>query len=136
VAKIDVKDLSSIDLTSLIDEIRSQAGRRASELFGDSSKQASKGLRSARRALADPADGDMFGAFALGILVGAVIGAAFALLMAPFSGAEARRKLGQKVEEIRPEAERLGVPLGGKPGNGESVYQPRPESAYPGGSRP
>lgn len=117
-AKIDLRDLH---LDDLVEGLRGEAGKRASGIFGASGEQVKRG----RRALADPNDGDMFGAFALGILVGAVVGAAFALILAPYSGDEARRRIGRRVDEMRGE----GKPTWDGPGvrskgNGESVYQP------------
>ena len=43
----------------------------------------------------------LFSAFTIGILAGAVVGAAIALLMTPLSGMQARAKLAERVDKIR-----------------------------------
>ena len=96
-AKIDLSDLKGIKLDEILGDLRDEAGKRASSLIGEGRGQ----VKTARRAIADPNDGDMFGAFVLGIAVGALVGAAVALLLTPVSGSEARRKLTEKAEKMR-----------------------------------
>ena len=98
-AKIDLSDLKGIKLDEILGDLRDEAGKRASSLIGDSRGQ----VKSARRAIADPNDGEMFGAFVLGIAVGALVGAAVALLLTPVSGSEARKKLTEQAEKLRDE---------------------------------
>jgi hypothetical protein len=43
----------------------------------------------------------LFSAFTIGILAGAVVGAAIALLMTPLSGTQARAKLSERVDKLR-----------------------------------
>jgi hypothetical protein len=43
----------------------------------------------------------LFSAFTIGILAGAVVGAAIALLMTPLSGTQARAKLAERVDKMR-----------------------------------
>lgn len=116
-AKIDLSDLKGIKLDEILGDLREEAGKRASSLMGEGRDQ----VKSARKALADPNDGDMFGAFALGLAVGALIGAAVALLLTPVSGSEARRKLTEQADKVRggsaPEWETDGA------GNGKTAYQ-------------
>lgn len=98
-AKIDLSDLKGIKLDEILGDLRDEAGKRASSLMGEGRGQ----VKTARRAIADPNDGDMFGAFVLGIAVGALVGAAVALLLTPVSGSEARKKLTEQAEKLRDE---------------------------------
>src|SRR5438034_7998389 len=82
------------DLQDVVDDLRGQATKRASELLGE-------GKTEVRRAVGGHSDGALFGAIALGMVLGAIVGAALALLYAPFTGDEARRRLGESVEKAR-----------------------------------
>ena len=133
-AKIDLSDIKSelkgLKLDELFSDWRDEASKRASGLLSDGRVQVKRG----RRAVADPNDGDMFGAFVLGLTVGALIGAAIALVLTPVSGSEARKKLTQQAEKLRgesgPEWESGGA---SGTGNGKTAYQAMPTS---GGSTP
>ena len=117
-AKIDLSDLKGIKLDEILGDLRDEAGKRASSLIGEGRGQ----VKTARRAIADPNDGDMFGAFVLGIAVGALVGAAVALLLTPVSGSEARRKLTEQAEKVRKDA---GSEWDAHTGmeNGKTAYQ-------------
>lgn len=123
-AKIDLSDLKSdlkgLKLDELLSDWRDQATKRASGFMSDGRGQIQRG----RRAVADPNDGDMFGAFVLGVAVGALIGAAIALVLTPVSGSEARKKLTERAEKLRgesgPEWESGGA---SGTGNGKTTYQ-------------
>ena len=82
------------DLQDVIDDLRGQATKRANELLGE-------GKTEVRRAIGGHSDGAIFGTLALGLVLGAIVGAAIALLFAPFTGDEARRRLGESVEKVR-----------------------------------
>lgn len=86
-----IKDLK---LDDLLDDLRSQASKRIDDLMSDGRKQA-------RRAGGGHDDTALFSAFTLGILAGAIVGAAIALLVTPFSGKQARAKLSEQVDKIR-----------------------------------
>lgn len=123
-AKIDLSDLKGIKLDEILGDLRDEAGKRASSLIGEGRGQ----VKTARRAIADPNDGDMFGAFVLGIAVGALVGAAVALLLTPVSGSEARRKLTEQAEKMRKDS---GSEWDAHTGteNGRAAYQ-APAPAY------
>lgn len=125
-AKIDLSDLKGIKLDEMLGDLRDEAGKRAASLIGDGRGQ----VKSARRAIADPNDGDMFGAFVLGIAVGALVGAAVALLLTPVSGSEARKKLTEQAEKLRDERLRKdpGSEWDAHAGteNGKTAYQTTP----------
>ena len=82
------------DLQDVIDDLKGQAGKRASELLGESRSQV-------RSVVGGHSDSTLVGTFALGIILGALVGAALALLFTPMSGQEARRKLGENVDKMR-----------------------------------
>jgi len=81
--KMDLKDLK---LDEVLDEVRGAAVKRAAELLGE-------GRGQARRALGAHDNGAMFSVLTIGIVVGALVGAAVALLTTPASGSETRRKI-------------------------------------------
>jgi len=82
------------DLQDVVDDLKGEATKRANDLFGE-------GKSEVRRAVGGHSDGTIFGMLALGLVLGAVVGAAIALLFAPFTGDEARRRLGESVEKVR-----------------------------------
>jgi hypothetical protein len=89
-----IKDLKIDDV---IDDLRAQAGKRIEDLL-------SEGRRQARNAGGGHDSTALFSAFTLGILAGAIVGAAVALLATPFSGEQARAKLSEKVDKLRTDA--------------------------------
>jgi hypothetical protein len=110
-----IKDLK---LDDVLDELRAQATKRIDDLISDGRKQA-------RKAGGGYADSTLFSAFTLGILAGAVVGAAIALLVTPFSGRQARAKLSLQVDKIR--SDNLpGWDAGTSSGNGKAAgsYEP------------
>jgi len=82
------------DLQDVVDDLKLQASKRASELLGDSKTEV-------RRVVGGHSDGTVLGMLGLGLVLGAIVGAALALLFTPFSGDEARRKLSERVEKVR-----------------------------------
>lgn len=87
------KDLK---LDDMFDDLRAQASKRLDEMRTEGRKQA-------RHAGGGHDDTALFSAFTIGILAGALVGAAIALLVTPFSGRQARAKLSDKVEKLRSE---------------------------------
>jgi hypothetical protein len=94
------------ELQDIVDDLRGQAAKRANDLMGEGTKRANElfgdGKSEVRRAVGGHSDGALFGTLALGLLLGAIVGAAIALLFAPFTGDEARRRLTESVEKVRP----------------------------------
>jgi YtxH-like protein len=94
------------DLQDVVDDLKGQAAKRANDLLGEGTKRANdlfgEGKGEVRRAVGGHSDGALFGTLALGLVLGAIVGAAIALLFAPFTGDEARRRLGESVEKVRP----------------------------------
>jgi hypothetical protein len=83
------------DLQDVVDDLKGEATKRANDLFGE-------GKSEVRRAVGGHSDGAIFGTLALGLVLGAIVGAAIALLFAPFTGDEARRRLSESVDKVRP----------------------------------
>lgn len=119
-----IKDLK---LDDVIDELRGQASKRIDGLL-------SEGKSQARRAGGGHDDTAVFSAFTLGLLAGAVVGAAVALLLTPLSGEQARSKLSERVDQMRGSGETGNSwdhpTPGGNGGNGQTgAYEPsRPAS--------
>lgn len=86
-----IKDLK---LDEVFDDLRTQASKRLDDLVSEGRKQA-------RKSAGGHDDTALFSAFTIGILAGALAGAAIALLMTPFSGQQARAKLSERVEKMR-----------------------------------
>ena len=132
-AKIDLSDLKSelkgVKWDELFSDWRDEASKRAGGLLSEGRGQVKRG----RRAVADPNDGDMFGAFVLGVTVGALIGAAIALVLAPVSGSEARKKLAERAEKMRGESGPEWESSTAGTDNGKTAYQTTPTF---GGSAP
>jgi hypothetical protein len=83
------------DLQDVVDDLKGEATKRANDLFGE-------GKSEVRRVVGGHSDGAIFGTLALGLVLGAIVGAAIALLFAPFTGDEARRRLSESVDKVRP----------------------------------
>jgi YtxH-like protein len=82
------------DLQDVVDDLKGQASKRASELLGESKTEV-------RRAVGGHSDVTVLGMLGLGLVLGAIVGAALALLFTPFSGDEARKKISEQVEKVR-----------------------------------
>ena len=82
------------DLQDVVDDLKVEATKRANDLFGE-------GKNEVRRAVGGHSDGAIFGTLALGLVLGAIVGAAIALLFAPFPGDEARRRLTENIDKVR-----------------------------------
>ena len=121
--------VSMKDLQDVVDELKGQAGKRANDLLGEGTKRASdlfgEGKSEVRRAVGGHSDGAIFGTLALGLVLGAIVGAAIALLFAPFTGDEARRRLSESVEKVRPNESAT------KAGNGSTRPVSTAGSTYP-----
>ncbi len=88
--------LKDLKLDDMFDDLRGQASKRLDEMRTEGRKQA-------RHASGGHDDTALFSAFTIGILAGALAGAAIALLVTPFSGQQARAKLSDRVEKLRSE---------------------------------
>ena len=117
--------LKDLKLDDVFDDLRSQASKRIDDMLSDGRKQA-------RKAGGGHDDTALFSAFTIGILAGAIVGAAIALLMTPFNGEQARAKLSERVDKIRSDNMTSWDPTSGT-GNGKaaSSYEPSYTSPKP-----
>jgi hypothetical protein len=112
-----IKDLK---LDEVFDDLRAQASKRIDVLLSDGRKQA-------RKAGGGHDDTALFSAFTFGIVVGAIVGAAIALLITPFSGQQARKKLSERVDKVRSDnapSWDAGVSSGNGNGKAAGSYEP------------
>ena len=117
--------LKDLKLDDVFDDLRSQASKRIDDMLSDGRKQA-------RKAGGGHDDTALFSAFTIGILAGAIVGAAIALLMTPFSGEQARAKLSKRVDKIRSDNMTSWDSTSGT-GNGKAAgsYEPSYSSPKP-----
>ncbi|HEX6060638.1 MAG TPA: YtxH domain-containing protein [Candidatus Limnocylindria bacterium] len=117
--------LKDLKLDDVFDDLRSQASKRIEDMLSDGRKQA-------RKAGGGHDDTALFSAFTIGILAGAIVGAAIALLMTPFSGEQARAKLSERVDKIRSDNMSSWDSTSGT-GNGKAAgsYEPSYSSPKP-----
>jgi hypothetical protein len=123
--------VSAKDLRDMFEEIRSEAGKRASDFVSDAKvseigkmKLSDFGRRSEPPGIAW---------LGVGLVLGAVVGVAIALIVAPFPGEETRRRLGQRVDKMKRQSEdqieQLHAAKSGS-GNGGTPAYPTPTPAY------
>ena len=92
--------ISAKDLRDLFEDIRSEAGKRASDFVSDAKMPDMSKIEIGRR---DEPPGIVW--LGLGLVLGAVVGMAIALVAAPYPGQETRRRLGQQVDKIKRQGE-------------------------------
>jgi len=104
------------DLRDMFEEIRSEAGKRASNFVNDTKKSDLRmsDLRMPDIGRHDHTPGIVW--LGLGLVLGAVVGMAIALISAPYPGQETRRRLGQQVDKMKRQGE-------------EQIEQIRPSSS-------
>ncbi len=122
--------VSAKDLRDLFEDIRSEASKRAAEVVSEA-RIPEIGRRS------EPPGIVWLG---LGLVLGAVVGMAIALVAAPYPGEETRRRLGQRVDRIEPvdrikrqgeeKIEQIRTGEQGRSGDGDVSAYPTPTSAY------
>lgn len=117
--------VSAKDLRDVFEDIRSEASKRASDFVSDAKKQ---DLRMPELVRHDHTPGIVW--LGLGLVLGAVVGMAIALVAAPYPGVETRRRLGQQVDKMKRQGEEQIEQIRmANTGNGGSVYT-TPTPAY------
>jgi len=124
------------DLRDIFEEIRSEAGKRASDFVNDTKKSDLKisDLRMPDIGRHDHTPGIVW--LGLGLVLGAVVGMAIALISAPYPGQETRRRLAQQVDKMKRQGEeqieqiRPSSATSSKSGNGGTPAYTTPTSAY------
>ena len=128
------------DLRDMFEEIRSEAGKRASDFVSDAKKTDFKDLKMSDLRMPDVGHRDHTPGIVwlgLGLVLGAVVGMAIALISAPYPGQETRRRLGQQVDKIKRQGEEQIEQIrpsssssSSKMGNGGTPAYTTPTSAY------
>jgi hypothetical protein len=105
--------VSAKDLRDVFEDIHSEASKRASDFVNDAK------MPEIRRHSEPP--GIVW--LGLGLVLGAVVGMAIALIAAPYPGEETRRRLGQQVDKMKRQGEEQIEQLRtANTGNGGSAY--------------
>lgn len=113
--------VSAKDLRDMFEDIRKEAGKRASDFVSDA-----KLPEIARR---DEPPGIVW--LGVGLILGAVVGVAIALVAAPYPGEETRRRLGRHVDKIKRQSEgQIEQLRTASSGNGDTAAFTAPTTAY------
>ncbi len=119
--------VSAKDLRDVFEDIRSEAGKRASDFMSDAKMPDMGRMPEIRRR--DEPSGIVW--LALGLVLGAVVGMAIALIAAPYPGQETRRRLGQQVDKIKRQGEeQIDQIRTSKNANGGPAAYTTPTTAY------
>ena len=128
------------DLRDMFEEIRSEAGKRASDFVSDAKKSDLKDLKLSDLRMPDIGRHDHTPGIVwlgLGLVLGAVVGMAIALISAPYPGRETRRRLVQQVDKMKKQGEEqieqirpASSSSSSKSGNGGTPAYTTPTSAY------
>ena len=99
--------VSAKDLRDLFEDIRSEAGKRASDFVSDAKMPDMNKMRDDLSKIEIGRRDDTPGIvwLGLGLVLGAVVGMAIALVAAPYPGQETRRRLSQQVDKIKRQGE-------------------------------
>jgi hypothetical protein len=123
--------VSAKDLRDMFEEIRSEAGKRASDLVNDAKASDIGKMKLSDFGRRSEPPGIVW--LGVGLVLGAVVGVAIALIAAPYPGEETRRRLGQQVDKIKRQneegIEQIHVAKSGS-GNGGTPAYPTPTPAY------
>jgi hypothetical protein len=118
--------VSAKDLRDVFEDIRSEAGKRASDFVSDAKMPDMSRVQNVGRR-SEPS-GIVW--LSLGLVLGAVVGMAIALIVAPYPGDETRRRLGQQVDKMKRQSEdQIEQVRTAKSGNGGTAYT-TPTTAY------
>jgi hypothetical protein len=119
--------VSAKDLRDVFEDIRSEAGKRASDFMSDAKMPDMRSVPELRRR-DEPSAMVWLG---LGLVLGAVVGMAIALIAAPYPGQETRRRLGQQVDKIKRQGEeQIEQIRTAKNTNGDPSAYTTPTTAY------
>ena len=91
------------DLRDVFEEIRSEAGKRASDFMNDTKIPDLSKVKVSDFGRRNEPSGIVW--LSLGLILGAVVGMAIALIAAPYAGEETRRRLSKQVGKMKHESE-------------------------------
>ncbi|MDP9281205.1 MAG: YtxH domain-containing protein [Chloroflexota bacterium] len=121
--------VSAKDLRDLFEDIRSEAGKRASDFVSDAKMPDMSKIEIGRR---DETPGIVW--LGVGLVLGAVVGMAIALIAAPYPGQETRRRLGLHVDKMKRQGEdqleQIKTGKSTNAGNGGPSAYTTPTTAY------
>src|SRR5438093_9362013 len=123
--------VSAKDLRDMFEEIRSEAGKRTADIVRhEKASDLAKMKLSDFGRRSEPPGIVWLG---VGLVLGAVVGVAIALIAAPYPGEETRRRLGQQVDKIKrqneEQIEQIHAAKSGSGNDGAPAY-PTPTPAY------
>jgi YtxH-like protein len=118
--------VSAKDLRDVFEDIRSEAGKRASEFISDAKIPDMSKIEIRR---SNEPSGIVW--LSVGLVLGAVVGMAIALIVAPYPGQETRRRLGQQVDKMKHQGEeQIEQIRTSKSENGPKPAYTTPTAAY------
>ena len=123
--------VSAKDLRDMFEEIRSEAGKRASDFVSDAKASDIGKMKLSDFGRRSEPPGIVW--LGVGLVLGAVVGVAIALIVAPYPGDETRRRLAQQVDKMkRPGEEGIEQIHAAKSGsgNGGTPAYPTQTPAY------
>ena len=122
--------VSAKELRDLFEEIRSEAGKRASDFVNEAKTSDIGKMKMSDFGRRSEPPGIVW--LGLGLVLGAVVGVAIALIAAPYPGEETRRRLGQRVDKMKRQGddqiEQIHAAKSGD-GNGGTAVHPTPTAA-------
>jgi hypothetical protein len=119
--------VSAKDLRDVFEDIRTEAGKRANDFMSDTKMPDMSKMPEFKRRN-EPSG---FVWLSLGLVLGAVVGMAIALIATPYPGQETRRRLAMQVDKIKRQGEdQIEQIKTSKSGNGGPAAYTTPTSAY------
>jgi hypothetical protein len=119
--------VSAKDLRDMFEDFRSEAGKRASGFISDAKMPDMNRMPEIRQRN----DSSAIVWLGIGLVLGAVVGMAIALISAPYPGQETRRRLGQQVDKIKRQGEdQIEQIRTAKSANGGTETYKTPTTAY------
>jgi hypothetical protein len=121
--------VSAKDLRDAFEEIRGEAGKRASDFMNDTKMPDLSKVKVSDFGRRNEPSGIVW--LSLGLVLGAVVGMAIALIAAPYPGEETRRRLSKQVDKMKRQGEeQIEQIRTAKNTNGGSQAYSAPTTAY------
>ena len=121
--------VSAKDLRDVFEEIRGEAGKRASDFMNDTKMPDLSKVKVSDFGRRNEPSGIVW--LSLGLILGAVVGMAIALIAAPYPGEETRRRLSKHVDKMKRQGEeQIEQIRTAKSTNGDNQVYSTPTTAY------